>query len=164
MHDKHKFQLQKTMHWRLYGCCVFFALLAIWGGCLLFFTVQNYSLARLSVSWPVANAIITDNGKEGFMSMHEGDYVYNLFGQNHRGRRVRFFMNNRIFSGTPKRDFIAGDVIEIYINPEDAKISVVEPGASTIGFLIMLGASVVILFSGLGAEISTLFLFRHQEN
>lgn len=130
---------------------------------IMFFSVKDYRRALVSATWEETAATATRDSREGLMGFYRGKYIYYADGQTYEGRKVRFFVNNRLFNPGPGKSFQAGDEFAIYVHPEQPDIAVVVTGASGVGFAIVLVAGLVTCFFGAGGLVQSLSGSKGQE-
>ncbi|MFQ5563083.1 MAG: DUF3592 domain-containing protein [Parvularculaceae bacterium] len=131
-----------------------FTAFAIIGVVTVAFAVEDFARARSSLSWtPVEGVILSGGGDENAASASIR-YAYSVDGRTYESQRLRFFTAR--FSGRMRTDFEAGQIVAVYVSPEDPSVSVLRPGGAGAAFaaLVILGAAMV--FIGLGGVFRTL--------
>lgn len=134
----------------------FFALLTVLGVSLGGYSVQDFARARASMLWPkVEGVVLSDESAAAFR------YAYVADGKTHEARRIRFFTAH-IAQKKFARPEAGGEVI-VRVDPQDSRLSVIQPGGSGAVFALIAAFAGVLVFIGLGGLIRTLLLGRDLE-
>ena len=137
---------------------IFFSVLAVLGVAAGGFVVQDYARARASASWPAYDAIVlsqldADNAKVR--------YVYSVNGRSYESTRERVFTAS--FLKEPSPDYLPGETIEVYVNPQDHGYAVLYTGGAGLAFILFSVLSGACIFFGVGGIVWTLSHGAGQE-
>lgn len=135
---------------------LFFSALALCGAMTVNFAVNDFHRGMTSATWPTVKATVMKEGIEGAMALRHASYRYYAQGALFEGNRVRVFTNNRLFSPAAPISVEAGEILSIRVNPANPAQSLVVPGASGFGFMIMIVLGGLLFFLGFGAALRTL--------
>lgn len=130
---------------------LFFVALAGAGIVLIIMTVQDFARARSSFTWPEASAVVLSDPEHNSARPR---YVYVVGGETYESRRIGFF--RLPIPGGKHAQLAPGDNVTIYVDPDNPSIAVLQPGGSSLVFLLMSLAAAVLVFFGAGGAIRTL--------
>lgn len=129
-----------------------FIALAAFGVAGAGFVVRDYAKARASAGWPVYEGIV--------LSRHGGSnamrYVYSVDGRSYESSRWRFF-SARFLSGE-RPSFGPGETVDVYVDPRDHAVSVLQPGGASAFFAIASVLFGACIFFGVGGIVRVLTL------
>lgn len=136
----------------------FFVALSIFGMVLGGFVVNDYARARASVSWPIVEGVTLNNSFDrGFgPSFGQSDavrYAYSFDGRTYQATRDRLFLGRFSAGGTPAS--APGDLVDVYVDPDEPGFSVLRPGGAGLAFVLFSAFSGLCVFVGVGGIVWT---------
>ncbi len=128
------------------GAFILFGAVVSAGAFAAYAAVEDYARARASMAWPAV---------EGVVLSHDADagtvrYAWFADGASHTGERVRFWTGALHRSG---EIYEPGKPVAVHVAPDDSALAVIEPGGSSVIFLIVLGFAALLVFIGLAGII-----------
>jgi len=132
-----------------------FLMMTVMGLSLLVMGVKDFRHGKESHVWPKVEAIILFDGHENLWNLTGTHYAYYFEGKNRRAKRVSFIGSNRLFRMEKSKFFKAGQMVDIYVNPHDPEMTVMEAHANIIGLLFFILTGTMISFFSLGCLFQT---------
>ena len=125
---------------------LFFGAFAAGGTFAMIKAAVELPAARASREWPAADGTITRSAivlKSKGRKRHRIRYEYEVGGQLYESKRIAFM--DRVFGGNASdryRRYPNGSTVDVYYDPDDPSLAVIEPGVRLIGFVgaILIGA------------------------
>lgn len=112
---------------------IFFGLCIIAAVMLFLSSVRNMAKSSAAANWPVHRGVVTNEMRTGFTSGYYGGrwltYRYQIDGREHTGTRVGYGISR------PPEQLKEGDLIKVYVNPEDRTQAVVAVGVNRSHFI-----------------------------
>ncbi|MEO1240607.1 MAG: DUF3592 domain-containing protein [Pseudomonadota bacterium] len=130
---------------------IFFGALAVVGVFAGGAIVQDYARARASASWPTVDGIVLSQLESASNRVR---YVYSMNGRSHESTRERVFLAR--FSTMANVDYLPGENVMVFVNPQDHSYSVLYPGGAGVAFVIFSILSGACIFFGIGGIVWTL--------
>lgn len=130
---------------------IFFGALAVIGVFAGGAFVQDYARARSSPSWPSVDGIVLsqlDNAPDRVR------YVYSMNGRSYESVRERVFLAR--FLNMARMDYLPGETVTVFVNPQDHSYSVLYPGGAGVAFVVFSILSGACIFFGIGGIVWTL--------
>lgn len=119
---------------------LFFGLCIIAAVMLFLSSTRNMVKSSAAAHWPVHRGVVTNEMRSGFASGYYGGrwltYTYEIDGREYRGTRVGFGISR------PAAKLKTGDIIQVYVNPEDHNTAVVAVGVVRSHFIGLVFAAV----------------------
>ena len=128
---------------RYFTSAIVFGVMAALGVMLSYASVEDFSRARTCHKWPTVEGVVlsSDNGALR--------YAYFYDGVSHEGDRNKFVFGLPIKADTP----ISGEIVDVFVSPQDPTIAVLQPGGSIPLFAGAIGVSIVFVFIGLAGAV-----------
>ncbi len=129
----------------------FFSALAIIGIFAGGFVVRDYARARASESWPSVTGIVLSQLDGGAEDVR---YVYSINGRSHEASRKRVLLAS--FFVAESVDYLPGETVSVYVNPQNPGYSVLYPGGGAATFVLFSILSGGCVFFGIGGIVWSL--------
>lgn len=131
-----------------------FTALAVFGSVLTAFSVEDFSRAHASLSWPEVEGVVLSGEIRDGVHAKPFRYVYSVDGRSYESGRLRFFTAR--FSSLSTVDVGTGETVPVFVDPDDPSVSVLHRGGGGVVFaaLVVIGSAMV--FIGLGGVFRTL--------
>lgn len=133
----------------------FFLMLALAGVWLGGVAVQDFSRARASTGWPVAEGVVLSPREKGFR------YAYVANGRSYESGRIHFLTANFLAAKFEKPD--PGAALDVRYDPDRGAEAVLVPGGSGGVFALIVSFAGVLVFFGVGGLIRTIIIAREIE-
>ncbi len=133
----------------------FFVALLCFGVAIIAFAARDHERAQASLAWPAVDGVVIAAAGP---PVGDPRYAYNWRGRNYQGTRRRFITAPARLAVADVLDRAAGnarahapgDVLQIYVSPDQPQLSVVTPGGSRPVFLMIVGVGALLSFFGVG--------------
>lgn len=127
-----------------------FALVFIVGGWLFYKHISQTIVdeAKASEKWPIVQGVVTYSSikskKSDGETMYSAniEYTYDVQGVNYTGNRISSFESSTNSYSEVEKDlnkYRKGEVVSVYYNPKAQSISMLEPGAGFLTYVITYG-------------------------
>ncbi len=114
----------------------FFGLCIVASGMLFLFSTSNIYKSSAAAHWPVHKGVVTNElrgGLTGGLTAYYGgrwlEYTYIIEGKEYRGTRIGFGISQ------PSGELNNGQLIQVYVNPNDNNNAVIEVGIARSHFI-----------------------------
>ncbi|HEX7764954.1 MAG TPA: DUF3592 domain-containing protein [Cellvibrio sp.] len=117
---------------------LFFGLCILAAGLLFMFSVSNIYKSTAAAHWPIYKGVVTNELHTGFagVSTYYGgrwlEYSYEIEGKQYRGTRIGFGISR------PPIELKNGELIQVYVSPEDSNNAVIAVGIARSHFIGLL--------------------------
>ncbi len=130
---------------------IFFVCLALAGILAGSFFVRDYARARASISWLAVDGVVLSRLDHEPTQLR---YAYSVDGRTYESSRERVF--NAQFLQSESRNYLPGEIITIFVDPQNHSFSVVETGGASVAFVFFSLVSGICIFFGVGGIVWTL--------
>jgi len=127
---------------------LFFGALAVMGIFAGGFIVRDYAQARASESWPSATGIVLSQLDGATKDVR---YVYSVNGRSYESSRKRTLLAS--FFVADDVDYLPGENVAVYVNPQNPAYSVLFPGGGAAAFVLFSILSGGCVFFGIGGIV-----------
>ncbi len=104
---------------------LFFGLCILAAGLLFMFSVSNIYKSTAAAHWPIYKGVVTNERHTGVFTYYGGrwlEYRYEIEGKQYRGTRIGFGISR------PQSELKNGELIQVYVSPEDNSNAVIAVG------------------------------------
>lgn len=127
---------------------LFFGALAVMGIFAGGFVVRDYAQARASESWPSTTGIVLSQLDGATKDVR---YVYSINGRSYEASRKRTLLASVFVADSV--DYLPGENVSVYVNPQNPDYSVLYPGGGAAAFVLFSILSGGCVFFGIGGIV-----------